>query len=660
MATHIFSGVNTVPAEDYVRVIMITAVAVIVALLSERAAKKEQSSRENERKYRTLAENIPQRVFYKDVSSAYISCNDSFARDLKVLPDEIPGMTDYELYPTELAEKYRADDMRIMATGRLEEITELRAKNGKDVIVQTVKTPVKDKDGRTVGVLGIAWDITERKKAEEELARSEKRFRSIIENNADAILVVGRDGTTRFSNPAAESLFGRNTDELVGELFGSPTVAGKTTELDIVRPKGETAVAEMRVVETEWEGEAARLASLRDITERKRVEKVLREIEEQLMQAQKMEAIGRLAGGVAHDFNNLLTVIMGYSELLLQKSGDDPLKGYAEAISSAAEKAERLTSQLLAFSRKQAREPRILNLNDIVTEMGKILQRVISEDVGLALVPEPNLGHVRIDPGQIEQVIMNLAVNARDAMPDGGSLTIETANVELDAEYTNAHLDVQPGEYVMLAVTDTGHGMDEETRKLVFEPFFTTKEAGSGTGLGLSTVYGIVKQNGGNIWVYSEPGKGTTFKVYLPIVRGEIPAGRSSNMLPEAGSGSETILVVEDEEVVGELARQVLEQKGYKVLAARNGPEALIIYEQHNGPVHLLLTDVIMPKMSGKELAERLLALRSDLRVIYMSGYADAAIFQNGRVPESANYLQKPFTPDGLLRKVRSVLDEVN
>jgi signal transduction histidine kinase/ActR/RegA family two-component response regulator len=389
----------------------------------------------------------------------------------------------------------------------------------------------------------------------------------------------------------------------------------------------------------------------RDVTERK-------QLQEQFLQAQKMEAIGQLAGGVAHDFNNLLTVMLGYSEMLLHNLEDERLKSHVEAISNAAERAGRLTSQLLAFSRKQIREPRVLNINDIVAETDNMLRRVIGEDIKLTTVLDKDLSHVRIDPGQIEQVIMNLTVNARDAMPDGGKLVIETANVELDAEYANAHLSVQPGEHVMLAVTDTGHGMDEETRKHIFEPFFTTKEVGAGTGLGLSTVYGIAKQNNGNVWVYSEPGKGTTFKVYLPVVKEERAAAPDKEEAPEVPAGTETILLVEDEEIVRELARQVLEQKGYKVLTARHGAEALIVAEQYDGPIHLLLTDVVMPEMNGKDLAERLLAIRSDLRVIYMSGYADAAIFQNGSVPETANYLQKPFTPASLLRKVREVLDE--
>jgi CheY-like chemotaxis protein len=350
--------------------------------------------------------------------------------------------------------------------------------------------------------------------------------------------------------------------------------------------------------------------------------------------------------------------MLGYSEMLLHNLEDERLKSHVEAISNAAERAGRLTSQLLAFSRKQIREPRVLNINDIVAETDNMLRRVIGEDIKLTTVLDKDLSHVRIDPGQIEQVIMNLTVNARDAMPDGGKLVIETANVELDAEYANAHLSVQPGEHVMLAVTDTGHGMDEETRKHIFEPFFTTKEVGAGTGLGLSTVYGIAKQNNGNVWVYSEPGKGTTFKVYLPVVKEERAAAPDKEEAPEVPAGTETILLVEDEEIVRELARQVLEQKGYKVLTARHGAEALIVAEQYDGPIHLLLTDVVMPEMNGKDLAERLLAIRSDLRVIYMSGYADAAIFQNGSVPETANYLQKPFTPASLLRKVREVLDE--
>ena len=383
-----------------------------------------------------------------------------------------------------------------------------------------------------------------------------------------------------------------------------------------------------------------------------------KQLEEQLRQSQKLEAIGMLAGGIAHDFNNLLTVIRGYSDLTLMRlSEEDPLHRNISEVKKAAERAAGLTRQLLAFSRKQVLQPKVLDLNAVVSELEKMLRRLIGEDIGLRTVLESDLGSVKADPGQIEQIIMNLAVNARDAMPQGGKLTIETTNVYLDEDYAKVHIAVIPGPYVMFAVSDTGTGMDSRTQARIFEPFFTTKEKGKGTGLGLSTVYGIVKQSGGNIWVYSEVGQGTTFKVYLPRVDEGAQEYKRSAETEGAIQGSETILLAEDEEMVRKLARQVLEMHGYQVLEAANGGAALLICERHKEPIHLLITDVIMPEMSGRELADRLAQLRPEMKVLYMSGYTDNAIVHQGVLDEGANFIQKPFPTDALARKVREVLD---
>jgi PAS domain S-box-containing protein len=383
-------------------------------------------------------------------------------------------------------------------------------------------------------------------------------------------------------------------------------------------------------------------------------------LEEQLRHSQKLDAVGRLAGGVAHDFNNLLTVINGCSALLLRRLGaDDPLSRYPREIKQASERAASLTQQLLAFSRRQMLEPRVLNLNNSVSAMDSMLRRLIGEHIDLVTVLGGDLGLVKADPGQIEQVIMNLAVNARDAMPGGGKLTIETANVELDQAYASRHMAVKPGAYVMLALSDTGHGMDEETQARLFEPFFTTKEKGKGTGLGLSTVYGIIKQSGGTIWVYSELDRGTTFKIYLPRV---VDVLEALPLVPAPGSelarGSETILLVEDEESVRALAREALEEAGFQVLEARHGTEALVVSHQYQGAIHLLVTDVVMPEMSGRVLADRLAPQRPALKVLYMSGYTDNAIVHQGVLDPGTAFLPKPFSPDTLVRKVREVLDK--
>ncbi len=388
-----------------------------------------------------------------------------------------------------------------------------------------------------------------------------------------------------------------------------------------------------------------------DITERK-------QLEEQFHQAQKMEAVGRLAGGVAHDFNNLLTAILGSADLVLESLKPAAAeREEVEEIRKAALRAADLTRQLLAFSRQQVVAPTVLNPNTVVADMDKLLRRLLGEDVALRAVLAPDLATVKADPSQLEQVLLNLAVNARDAMPNGGKLTIETQNVELDQEYVRGHLAAQPGSYVMLAVSDTGVGMDAATQARIFEPFFTTKERGKGTGLGLATVYGIVKQSGGWIWVYSEPGQGTTFKVYLPRVTEPAAPAAPSPARPVSVRGSETILVVEDEEVIRKLVQKVLKANGYTVLVAGTGSDAERVAGAHAGPIHLLMTDVVLPGLNGREVARRLVAQRAGIRVLFLSGYTDDAIVHHGVLDPGVAFLQKPFSPAVLGRKVREVLD---
>jgi PAS domain S-box-containing protein len=519
----------------------------------------------------------------------------------------------------------------------------------------------------------ICWLNAALRSVQENLRRSELNFRSLVTNAPYGICRCDATGKILDANPAFLEMLGYSaTTELVGrhiyDLYGdaeqwfdladslrsSEPFKGLTAEWK----KKDNSTTGVRVsgrsVSNGTEGGVVFELFAEDVTER-------RALEQQLRQSQKMEAVGRLAGGIAHDFNNLLMVISGYSEFLLERLGSDPsLRAPAQEIASAAERASSLTRQLLAFSRKQMLAPKIVNLNSIVTENLKMLTRMIGEDIDLVMVPTPNLWPVRADSGQIEQVIMNLAVNARDAMPSGGKLTIETSNVTLDDDYVRVHAPLRPGEYVMIAISDTGAGMDAETQQQIFEPFFTTKGP-KGTGLGLSTVYGIVKQSGGYIWVYSEIGKGTTFKIYLPRVAatGEPalaqPAAQADTRVVEPGT--ETILVVEDEANLRYLARQFLEKQGYRVIEAADGAVAMQIAVAHEGVIHLLLTDVIMPGMNGRELAQRISEIRPNVKILYMSGYTENVVGHNGMLDAGVRLLQKPFNLRDLKSKVREVLD---
>ena len=492
----------------------------------------------------------------------------------------------------------------------------------------------------------------ERKRVEERLKESETKYRLIFEASPEAMWVYDV-ATLRFLavNDAAVRRYGYTRDEFLDRRTADIEETGTGAVLRHRTKDGRTIEVESSTDAIEFAGRAARLVLVRDVTEQ-------RQLEGQLRQAQKMEAVGRLAGGLAHDFNNLLTAITGYGDLVLGAlPADDARRADVEEIRIAADRAAALTQQLLAFSRKQVLQPRVLDLNVIVRNAEKLLRRLIGEHIAMEAVLDPALGAVKADPTQLEQVIVNLAVNARDAMPQGGRLLLQTRNAQLDTGYTSEHSMVQPGEYVQLAVSDTGLGMDEQTKARLFEPFFTTKELGKGTGLGLSTVYGIVKQSGGYIWVYSELGCGTTFKVYLPLVEAAATVDVPAPAPEAAPRGSETVLLVEDEPALRAVARRVLQRQGYAVLEAADGDAALALVATHQGPLDLLVTDVVMPGLSGRDLADRLTAARPDLRVLFVSGYSGEALAHHGILDPDLAYLEKPFNPDALAIKVREVLD---
>jgi len=509
----------------------------------------------------------------------------------------------------------------------------------------------------------------ERKRAEEALARSETTYRSLVEDSPFGIFRSTVDGRLIAVNPALVSILGYASEaellrkSMATDVYVDPTERARRSA-DVIAQGSLTAESEWRrkdgkTVTVRQTGRVVRDAQGRveyfnvlveDITERKL-------LEQQLRQAQKMEAVGRLAGGIAHDFNNLLTAILGSAELLLETMAQEQERDDVEEIRKAAKRAADLTRQLLAFSRQQVLAPQVLDLNALVVNLEKLLRRLIGEDVELRTALAPDLGAVKADPGQMEQVIANLVVNARDAMPEGGRLTVETANAELDKDYADQHFPAPPGSYVLLAVSDTGTGMDPETKSRIFEPFFTTKDKGKGTGLGLATVYGVVKQSGGYIWVYSEPGQGTAFKIYLPRVR-EAPEPARPSPAPAAPlRGSETLLLVEDDEMVRHLVSRMLKSRGYTVLAASDGTDALRQVESHRGPIDMLITDVVMPGMSGREVAQRVTTLRPPVKVLYLSGYTDDAIVRHGMLEPGIAFLQKPFSADALARKIREVLD---
>jgi PAS domain S-box-containing protein len=628
----------------------------------------EEALRESEQFIREIIANVREGVAVYDPEFRYLVWNRFMEGITGVPASEALGKHAFDLFPHLREQKVDLMIRRALA-GEVVHAPDTPFRvptTGKSGWVSSVYSPHFGTSGEILGVIGVCRDITERKQAEEE----HTRLVTAIEQSAEAVVITDTDGNIQYVNPAFTCITGYSREEALGQ---NPRIL-KSDKHDLAfyqqlwatiregeiwhgevtnRGKdGSLYIEEMNIAPVRSTGGEVThyIAIMRDITAQKR-------LEEQFRQVQKMEAVGRLAAGVAHDFNNLLTIINGYSELMIERlSADDPMRGSATEIRDAGQRAAGLTRQLLAFSRQQVFMPQVLDLNPLVTNLQKMLSRLVGEDIELVFIKEQALGPVRADPGQIEQVLMNLAVNSRDAMPQGGKLTIETCNAEVDETIARSHYPMPTGSYAMLAVTDTGCGMDKKTQARIFEPFFTTKDQGKGTGLGLATVYGIVKQSGGFVWVYSEPGQGATFKIYMPVVE-EVP--RESEVEEAAGraGGSETVLLAEDDDKVRYLARVVLEAKGYRVLEARNGKEALLLGGQYKRPIHLLLTDVVMPGTGGRELGERLARLHRETKMLYMSGYADDTVVRHGMLESGAAFLQKPFTPEALARKVREVLD---
>jgi two-component system cell cycle sensor histidine kinase/response regulator CckA len=629
----------------------------------------EETLRGSEVRFRRLFEAARDGILILDYATGNIADVNPFLEELLGYPKrEMLGQKLWEMGPFRdmVASKLSFEELRDKGYVRCEDLP-LQTRGGRLAEVEFVSN-VYEVNGQKVIQCNIR-DITARKKAE----RSLVQLRAAVDASGEVIFMTDPEGVITFVNPEFTRLYGYTEDEVVGKVTprilksgGTPPeqyanlweaiLAKNAVKYEIVNKtkEGKRVIVESSAnpILDERENITGFLAIQRDVTARKA-------LEDQLRQAQKMEAIGQLAGGVAHDFNNLLTIINGYAQLVLEKlEPDNPLRPKLEEISKAGDRAEALTRQLLAFARRQVLSPQLLNLNDVLAGMERMLPRLIGEAIELVYEPGKELGIVKADQGQIEQVIMNLAVNARDAMPHGGKLTFGTANVELDEGYAQGHAEVVPGRYVLMSVSDNGVGMDAGTLSHIFEPFFTTKERGKGTGLGLSTVFGIVKQSGGHVSAYSEVGLGTTVKIYLPRVEAAAQRAQAQEARsPATMGGKETILLVEDEEALGNLAAKVLEDYGYKVLKSNGGEDALRIEQQYKEPIALLLTDVVMPKMSGRDVAKHLNLLRPKMKVLYMSGYTDDAIVRHGILEDGVYFLQKPFTPGSLARKVREVLD---
>jgi PAS domain S-box-containing protein len=625
----------------------------------EEHARLEEAVRAEAARLRLLTEQIPAVVWITDRTLKITSSTGAGMAILGIRPGQLEGQTIEQVlggappdHPT----------LRAHARALAGESVSYDENFG-GLLFDSHVDPLRDGSGAIIGVIGVALDATARKRAEGQL-------KCLSDANIMGLTLCDLNGTVREANDAFLRMTGYSREDLVtGKVRWIDMTPPEFTSLDVQAVEQLRAHNISKPYDTEYlRKDGSRLSVMvgasmipgskelcatfvLDVSDRRRME-------EQLRQAQRMEVIGRLAGGVAHDFNNLLTPILGYSELLLEALPPGaPHREELEEIRKSGERAAGLTRQLLAFSRKQVLQPKVIDLNESVKEIQKLITRLIGEDVNLRTRLTPDIGRIKVDPGQLEQILMNLAVNSRDAMPGAGTLTIETADALLDDDYARSHPDVLPGPHVMLAVSDTGAGMSNETLSHLFEPFFTTKLLGKGTGLGLATVYGIVKQSLGHVFVYSEPGRGTTFKIYFPRVDEQASAPPKHAVSPKLDRGTETILIVEDDEALRAFTSRALGGKGYAVLEAGRGEEALMVAKGHTGPIHLLVTDVVMPGMSGREVAQQLLASRPRMKVLYVSGYTEDAIVHHGVLDEGTDLLEKPFNQETLSLKVRQVLD---
>jgi two-component system cell cycle sensor histidine kinase/response regulator CckA len=652
-----------------------TATQAILRDITDRR-RAEHALRESEERYRLLFENNPQPMWVFDNETlAFLAVNEAACQHYGYTRKEFLAMTIRDLRPAEdvpaLLQTLGSQSDEFHKAGAWRHCK----KDGTEIAVEIASHPLLF-TGRPAQLI-LATDVTERMRAEEALRQSEQRYRDIFDFATVGIYQSRPDGSLITVNaPLAEILDYDSPEDLLrhnlSEIYSDP--AQRRALIAQYEPTAKSHRLEVQwkrkdgtPIWLELDARAVRNADgttryfegfVHDISERKTSEEEKKRLQEQLVQAQKMEAVGQLAGGIAHDFNNLLTAITGYSELLLgELPPEDLRRSHAEEIRKAGERAASLTQQLLAFSRRQVLEPKVLDVNIVVSDIERMLRRLIGEHIELKTRKAPDLWKVKADPGQLEQAILNMVLNARDAMPNGGTLAITTSNADLDENFARTHVPTQPGSYVMVAVSDTGVGISDEVKARLFEPFFTTKERGKGTGLGLSTTYGIVKQSGGYLWCDSEVGRGTTFQVFLPRVEEPVSEVVERKASPPIHPGDETVLLVEDEPEVRSLVQRILKTQGYTVVTAANPDEALAVAREFKGAIQLMVTDVVMPGMSGLQLAERLTPTRPDMKVLFVSGYTNDAIGHQGVLDPGTAFLQKPFTPNALARKVREVLE---
>lgn len=654
------------------------ALALSMIETEKKRKESEEALRASEEKYSNLFNRVPVGLYRTSKTGEILYVNQALANIMGFeRPDDIIGLNAFDFFVNQEDQKRQKEILEEKGIIRDYDMP-IKRKDGNMIWIRDSTILIRDSEGRILYHEGSILDITHQIEMVNLLKESENRYRELFDNAPIGYLEVDVEGRVTKVNIRALEMLGYKQVEIIGhhlwefilEKEAMDSLKAKLIgELSIRRSfertyiKKDGSFLNVLIEENLIKDKDGRIIGIRTtikyITDLKKLEKERENLEARLRLSQRMESIGLLAGGIAHDFNNILSIIIGTCDLcLLEIPKENPLRVSLEEIKNASKRAADLTQQLLAFSRKQILEPKIINLNLLIKNLERMLKRIIGENVELYTFLANDLGNIKADPSQIEQVILNLIVNAKDAMPKGGKLTIETSNVMLDEEYVKKHIGVIPGPHVMLSITDTGEGMTPEVKERIFEPFFTTKQRGKGTGLGLSVVYGIVKQSGGNIWVYSEPGKGTTFKIYFPEVKEVSYEIEEKIVYSDLPVGNETILVVEDDESVKKLASRVLEKQGYNVLEARDGEDAITFCKNYNKPIHLILTDVIMPKMNGKELVEKLKSIYPEIKSLFMSGYTENAIAIHGILEEGIQYLQKPFTVESLARKVRDVLNK--